>query len=34
VAGSEQLPAADRTEIERELGELHARALEAALVQT
>ena len=34
LSRSEQLPAEDRTEIERELGELHARALEAALVQT
>jgi hypothetical protein len=34
LSRSEQLPAADRAEIERELGELHARALEAALVQT
>ena len=34
LSRSEQLPAEDRAEIERELGELHTRALEAALVQT
>ena len=33
LSRSEQLPAADRTEIERELGELHTQALEAALVR-
>jgi hypothetical protein len=34
LSRSEQLPAEDRAEIERELGEPHARALAAALVQT
>ena len=32
LSRSEQLPAKDRTEIERKLGELHTQALEAALV--
>jgi hypothetical protein len=34
LSRSEQLPAEDRAEIERELGELHTRAIEAALVRT
>ena len=33
LSRSEQLPAEDRAEIERELGELHTRALGAALVR-
>jgi Sulfotransferase family len=33
LSRSEQLPAEDRAEIERELGELHTQALEAALVR-
>ena len=32
LSRSEHLPAEDRAEIERELGELHTRAIEAALV--